>query len=144
MNGYHYLLRGFVVWLVIIVAESLHGTARELWLKPLVGDFRARQIAFFSGMALILLVALLFVRWLRAESQRQLLHVGLLWALLTLVFEFALGLIVLGYSWRRMGEDYNLARGGLMGLGVIWLLFAPLLAARLRGLITPKQREVTP
>jgi apolipoprotein N-acyltransferase len=120
------------VWLVIIVAESLHGTARELWLKPLVGDFRARQIAFFSGMALILLVALLLVRWLHTERHRQLLHVGLLWAALTLVFEFSLGVFVLGYSWQRMGEDYNLARGGWMGLGLLWLLFAPLLAARLR------------
>ena len=98
-KGLLYLLRGFAVWGVIILAESLHGTARELWLKPLVGDFRARQMAFFSGMALILGVALLFVRWLRAESNRQLLRVCLLWAGLTLSFEFAFGRFVLDYPW---------------------------------------------
>jgi hypothetical protein len=54
----HYLLRGLAVWGVMILAEPLHGTARELWLKSLVGDFRARQIAFFTGMALILTMAL--------------------------------------------------------------------------------------
>lgn len=138
MKGQHYLLRGFIVWLVIIVAESLHGTARELWLKPLVGDFRARQIAFFSGMVLILVVALLFVRWLRAESNRQLLHIGLLWAVLTLVFEFSLGLFVMGYSWQRMWEDYNLLRGGLMGLGLVWLIFVPQLAAKIRQIVGAK------
>lgn len=143
MKGQQYLLRGFVVWLVIIVAESLHGTARELWLKPLVGDFRARQIAFFSGMALILIVALLFVRWLRTESKQQLLHVGLLWAVLTLLFEFSLGLFVLGYSWQRMWEDYNLLRGGLMGLGLVWLIFVPQLAAKLRKVVGAKPSIAT-
>lgn len=143
MKGQQYLLRGFVVWLVIIVAESLHGTARELWLKPLVGEFRARQIAFFSGMALILIVALLFVRWLRTESKQQLLHVGLLWAVLTLIFEFSLGLFVLGYSWQRMWEDYNLLRGGLMGLGLVWLIFVPQLAAKLRKVVGAKPSIAT-
>ena len=127
-----YLLRGFAVWCVIIMAESLHGTARELWLKPLVGDFRARQIAFFSGMALILTIALVFVRWLHTESQLQLLKMGLLWLVLTLAFEFSLGLFVLGYSWERMWEDYKLLKGGLMGLGLIWLIFAPWLATMAR------------
>ncbi|MFN7928007.1 MAG: hypothetical protein U0Y68_08670 [Blastocatellia bacterium] len=111
------------------MAESLHGTARELWLRPLVGDFRARQIAFFSGMALILALALIFVRWMRAGNFRQWLVVGIFWMLLTATFEFGLGLWVMGYSWARMWEDYNLARGGLMGLGLLFLLLAPSLAA---------------
>lgn len=139
----HYLRRGFAVWCVIILAESLHGTARELWLKPLVGDFRARQIAFFSGMVLILTIALLFVRWLRAASKQQLLKVGLLWMVLTLMFEFSLGLLVLNYSWERMWQDYNLAQGGLMGLGLLWMLFAPWLAFKLRAAFTVHRREVT-
>lgn len=141
MKSANYLLRGLAVWFVIIVAESLHGTARELWLKPLLGDWRARQFAFFSGMLLILLIATAFVRWLRTKSNRQLLKVGLLWATLTLAFEFALGVLVLGYSWSRMWEDYNLARGGLMGLGLLWLLVAPLLATRLRNAFPLNQRR---
>ncbi|HMV51986.1 MAG TPA: hypothetical protein PLD20_07415 [Blastocatellia bacterium] len=132
----HLLLRGLAVWGVIILVESLHGTARELWLRPLLGDFRARQISVFTAMALILLVALLFARWLRATQRRQLLAVGALWVLLTVAFEFGLGRFVLGYSWTRLLEDYNLARGGLMGLGLVFLLFAPLLAAKMRDLRT--------
>jgi hypothetical protein len=137
----HFLRRGFAVWCFIIFVESLHGIAREIWLRPLVGDFRARQIAFFSGMILILTVALIFVRWLRTQGKEQLLHVGLLWMVLTLLFEFSLGRLVLGYSWQRMFADYNLARGGLMGLGLLWMLCAPLLAARLRGLLTLYRRQ---
>lgn len=41
--------RGFAVWLVIIAAEILHGAIRVMFLEPLVGDFRARQIAVLAG-----------------------------------------------------------------------------------------------
>lgn len=132
-GGAGYLWRGLAVWLVIILAESIHGTARVLLLQPRVGDIRARQIAFFTGMALILTIALLFIRWIRARDARQLLHVGLLWMAMTLLFEISLGRFALGYSWDRILSDYNLPKGGLMGFGLLFLVIAPRLAARLRG-----------
>lgn len=51
----------------------------------------------------------------------------------TLVFEIALGRLVLNYSWERMVLDYEIAQGGLMLIGLAVLLFAPLIAATLRG-----------
>jgi hypothetical protein len=131
-----YLLRASAVWLVIVAIESAHGTLRELFLAPAVGDFRARQIAVFTGSLLILGVACLFVRWIRAGSTSRLLAVGLLWLFLTLLFEFGLGLFVLSYSWERMASDYDLSRGGLMPFGLVLLTLAPLIAARRRGLDT--------
>ena len=58
--------------------------------------------------------------------------VGLLWAVLIVLFEFSLG-AALGSSQQRMLSDYNMAEGGLMPLGLLFMLFAPALAARLRG-----------
>jgi hypothetical protein len=127
-----YIARAFLVWLIIIVAESVHGALRQAFLAPLVGDFPARRIAFFVGMLLIFLIAYLFVRWIRAENAKQLFAVGGMWAVLTLLFEFGLGFFVFGYSRERMFEDYDLSRGGLMGFGILFLIFAPVLAARLK------------
>ena len=59
------ILRGVAVWLIIMAVEMVHGIARTLWLAPIVGDFRARQIAVFTGSALILAVAVLFIRWMK-------------------------------------------------------------------------------
>lgn len=129
-----YLVRAFLVWLVIMFAESIHGTLRQLFLAPLIGDFPARRIAFFVGMLLIFLIAYLFIRWVQAERTKQLFIVGLLWAILTLLFEFGLGFFVLGYSRERMFEDYDVSRGGLMGFGLLFMLFTPLLAAKMRGM----------
>jgi hypothetical protein len=133
-------LRGIVVWLVIMLAETLHGTARNLWLAPYMSDLSARQVSFFSGTILILAIATLFAPWLRA-SRSQLLKIGLLWAMLTAAFELALGRFVLRYSWERILADYNLFQGGLMAFGLVILVFAPLIAARLRHRLVNYQRN---
>lgn len=133
-----YLGRAFLVWLLIIFAESVHGTLRQIFLAPVVGDFPARRIAFFVGLLLIFLIAYLFIRWINAPSAKALFAVGLMWTLLTALFEFALGFFILGLSRERVLEDYDVSRGGLMGFGLIFMLFAPYLAARLRGLRTQK------
>jgi hypothetical protein len=125
-------------------AESVHGTLRTLFLAPQVGDFRARQISFFTGMLLIFGIAYLCVRWIRAERTSSLFGVGLLWLILTVFFEFGLGLFILNYSWERMLEDYDIARGGLMGFGLLFMLFVPFLAAKLRdGKLNRRRLEVS-
>ena len=126
--------RSIAVWVLIIVVESVHGTFRQLFLAPVLGDFQARRVAVFTGMALIFLVALVTVRWLAARGTREHLIVGALWMALTVCFEVVLGRAVLGYDWCRIFEDYDLSRGGLMGLGLVAMFFTPLVAARVRKL----------
>lgn len=126
------LLRGLKVWLVIIGAEILHGTARVILLQPLIGDFRARQLGVFTGILIILAISYLFIGWLRAANNWQLLCVGLLWLGLTAAFEISLGRL-LNLSWERIFSDYDIANGGLMGFGLLFLVFAPLIAAKIKG-----------
>jgi hypothetical protein len=56
------LLRGLVVWVLFMSAEVLHGTARILWLEPLTGDLKARQISVFTGLAIIMAIAIASIR----------------------------------------------------------------------------------
>jgi hypothetical protein len=130
-----YFARAFAVWLLIIFAESIHGTLRQMFLAPVLGDFPARRVAFFTGMLLIFLIAYFFVRWIDAPNKKALFIVGLMWAILTLAFEFGLGYFVLNYSTERMLEDYDLSRGGLMAFGILFLVFAPYLAAKARKIL---------
>lgn len=127
-----FCLRAFAVWLVIITVESFHGALRQALVAPVIGDFNSRRIAFFVGLALIFAVAWLTARWLAAPDRRALYLAGLLWMILTACFEIGLGRFVLGLGWPRMLEDYDVSRGGLMGFGLIFLLFAPTLAATAR------------
>jgi hypothetical protein len=126
------LQKGFVVWLLLMGVESLHGMVRIVLLEPGLGDVRARQVAVLTGSLLILTLAFFCVHWIGATTKRQLLEVGGLWLLLTIAFEIGLGRFVMHLSWERIAADYNLFAGGLMPLGLIVLALAPLLATLLR------------
>jgi hypothetical protein len=125
--------RAFVIWFVLIAVETVQGVLRTALLQPVVGDFRARQIAVFTGALIILAVAYLFSRWLGVTSVAKLLGIGVFWLFLTLLFEVVLGRFVLGLTWSRIGSDYDLSRGGLLPIGLVALTLSPLIAVRLRS-----------
>lgn len=127
-----YIFRAFAIWLLIVFAESVHGTLRQLFLAPLVGDFSARRISFFIAVLLIFLITYFSIRWINAPTVKSLFAVGLMWMILMTLFEFGLGHFVMNYSRERMLEDYDLSRGGLMAFGLLFMFFAPWLAAKLR------------
>lgn len=125
--------RAFAVWCLILALEVVHGVLRTMWLVPLLGDLRARQVGVLTGSLLILVVAVLTIRWIGSRGRRDLLRVGLLWVVLMVVAEVLLGHVVFGYPWSRIAEDFDVTRGGLLGLGMLILAAAPWLASRWRG-----------
>jgi hypothetical protein len=135
------MLRAFAVWLVIIAAETVHGILRGVLLVPIAGDLPARQIGVLIGSLLIFTMAYLFIRWIAAKTKPQLLGVGLLWVVLTVLFEIGLGRLVLGLPWERITEDYDVARGGFMGLGLLFMAVSPLLAAWFRRSCFPSANQ---
>jgi hypothetical protein len=124
--------RALLVWMLIIFAETMHGMAREIFVAPALGDLRARQLGVLAGSFIILLIAWLAARWLGATQRRAQLMVGAFWVALTLLFEILLGRAT-GASWERILSDYNPAQGGFMVAGLAVMLFAPLLATKLRN-----------
>lgn len=129
------ILRGMVVWCGIIIVEVCHGIARTVFLAPVVGDVRARQIAVFTGSILILIVAASFIGWIRPARVGEAVAVGVVWLLLTLAFEIAFGRYVVHAPWARIASDYDLLRGGLLPIGLVVLTMAPLIAARVRHVL---------
>lgn len=123
------LRRGAAVWIVIMLAETVHGIARRLLLEPLVGDFRARQIGVFVGSAIIFAIAFVFVRWLKGWRPMDYLAVGFLWVVMTVGFEMFLGRVLMQASWERIWSDYDIGGGGLMLFGLLFMFFSPLATA---------------
>ncbi|MBE9109396.1 hypothetical protein IQ273_08200 [Nodosilinea sp. LEGE 07298] len=128
------IFKSIVVWLVFILAESVNGTVRTLWLIPALGPSLAHTVSFIIGSLLIVTLATLFVPWLKL-SRWQGLGIGLLWSSLTLAFEVGLGRLGLGYSWSQIGADYDIAHGGLMPFGLVLMALSPLIGRQIwRGL----------
>ena len=124
-------LRAALVWMLIMLAETGHGIVREVFIAPIIGGLRARQLGIFVGCVIIFVIAWLTTRWMNARSLRDQFAVGAFWVVLTLAFEFALGR-ALGASWSRLLSDYNPAQGGFMLFGLAFMFITPWLTRRLR------------
>ena len=124
--------KALVIWLLIVIAESIHGIVRQFFIAPMIGDMPARQVGVLIGSVIIFAIAWACIRWINARSFAEQFRVGLFWVVLIVIFELSLG-AALGYSRERMLSDYNMAEGGFMGLGLLFMLFAPVLAAKARG-----------
>ena len=121
--------RAALTWMLMMLAETVHGAGREIFIAPVIGSLRADQIGVFTGSALVLLIAWACSRWLSATSLRSQLGIGVFWVALTVVFEFTLGRAV-GMSWTRILADYNPSLGGYMLLGLAVMFIAPWLTRR--------------
>jgi hypothetical protein len=107
--------RAFLTWLGLAVVMFANGTARVLLWQPWLGEHVARQVATGAGVLIVLGFAFLFVRRLAEPTPAELLGVGTLWLVLTLVFEFGLGYVT-GASWEAMLADYDVLAGRLWPL----------------------------
>jgi hypothetical protein len=121
-------IRSLDIWVFLMAAETIHGTLRALFLAPVIGDLPARQASVFIGSALIFAITFLLIRRFKSATTQQLLEVGLLWVILTVVFEFIVGKYLLQMQWDRLWSDYDLAAGGLMPIGLLIMALSPLLA----------------
>jgi hypothetical protein len=99
------------------------------------------SIAYSDPKATRSVIASLFVRWLQVSRFSQLLYIGVLWLLLTVVFEMVLGRLIFDYSWSQIAADYNLLQGGLMPIGLVLLTLAPFIAAKIRGVLPDRTQQ---
>jgi hypothetical protein len=121
-----------VAWLALLVVMFANGMARVLVLQPRLGEDRARQLACLTGLVVVFAVAWVFVRSQPSVGSKALLGVGALWLFVTLAFEFGLGRLVSGLSWRELLADYNVVRGRLWAFVLLGTFVAPWFWGRLR------------
>jgi hypothetical protein len=124
--------RALAVWLLIAVLETVHGIVRGLWLVPALGEVAAQRLGFAIGSALVIVVAWLTSRWLEARTRAAQWQAGLLWLLLMLGFELAIGR-ARGFGWARIAAEFDPRQGGFMLFGLLLMGLAPMLGAWLRG-----------
>lgn len=125
------LLRAFVIWLVFITVESVLGTLRVLFLERRMGAALAQRIGLIIGSAALLIVAYLFI-WIRAEGRAHSLKWECCGWFLPSLSKWSFGNLR-GRSWKSLLADYDVTRGGLMPVALVLLLFAPLIAVKLRS-----------
>ena len=125
-----YWLRAVALWFLLMVAETLHGLWRAKVLATWIGDAAARDVSVFTGSFVILLITFACIGWIPARSARTLVLVGFTWVVLTIAYELALGRFAFHRSWGEIMSDFDLPHGRLLPVGLLFLMFSPLLAVR--------------
>lgn len=87
------MLKYILFWLSMIIIAVINGTARDLWYKKYIGELAARQISTLSLMLLLGMYINVIIKKYPPQSASQAFQIGLIWVLLTLGFEFGMGLI---------------------------------------------------
>lgn len=128
------LLKAALIWVGIALAETLNGIFRMKLLNRRLGDRGARRVGVFTGSILIFLVGWFTMPWIGPSSLPESLAVGACWLVLMLAFDIGFGRLVFRVSWKRIASDFDLRKGNLLTLGMIFLFLTPLLAGKIRGL----------
>jgi hypothetical protein len=113
-------------WLGMPVMAILNAIIREKVYKDTLGELASHQL---STITLIIFIGvytwLVSLGW-KIESARQAFTVGGIWLVLTVCFEFSFGRLVMKHPWGRLFHDYNIIKGRVWILVLVWTLLAPL------------------
>src|SRR5690554_2649757 len=123
------MFKYFLLWFPMLIIAIANGAGRE-WYNQFTGELFGRQI---STITLIIFFGL-YIYWVTNKfpfkSDADALLVGLLWLVLTLIFEFGFGLYR-GNTLNDLLEEYNIVEGKLWILVPLWVAVAPYLLSKI-------------
>jgi hypothetical protein len=121
-----------IAWLGGVLIGIGNGALREVVIARRVSELRAEQLSVLSGIgAFAGYHSLLQRRW-PLGSNREALEVGAAWGMLTILFEFSFGRLVTRRSWSELLGAYDLRRGRLWPLMLLWICLGPLITTAIR------------
>lgn len=125
------MLKYFLLWFAMLVLASANGIFREAWLKERLPDLQAHQVSTILLAILFTLFTYLVIRTWRPGSEQMAWMIGLMWLVLTLIFEFGFGHYVSNKPWSELLEEYNLLAGKIWIIIPVLILTLPWLFHRL-------------
>ena len=119
------VIRYILFWFVLLLTAMVNGVLREATYGKYMAELTAHQISTGTGVVLTGLCVWGLSRLWPLESQKQAWTVGILWLVFTLTFEFLFGHYIVGHSWQRLLQDYNLLAGRVWLLFLLWVAIMP-------------------
>ena len=120
-------------WIGMVAIAILNGLIREKAYGPYMGELPAHQLSTFIGILLFGAYIWVLTGTYPIKSSTQALIIGGMWLIMTVIFEFVFGHFVMGHPWSELLYDYNLIKGRVWSLVLIWTAAAPYLFFRLRS-----------
>lgn len=119
------ILKYTIAWLGLVVVAIINGAIREKGYKKYMSELRSHQVSTVTGIILFGVCIYIFSLIWKIQSAGQAITIGLIWLALTVAFEFVFGHFVMKHPWSKLLHDYNILKGRLWLLILIWTTIAP-------------------
>lgn len=131
-----FYIRSVVFWFVLLVLAIGNAVLRESTYKPLLTPYIgiwAHQISSIVGILLFFAAIYVFLKLSKEKYQiRELVCVGSMWIVMTLLFEVWMNMAVRHLSFRAVLATYYFWNGELWIFVLLSLVVSPLVAARVQ------------
>jgi len=109
----------------MLLVSIANGAIRDFTYGKHVNELAAHQLSTVSSVVLLGIVIRMFVRLYPPDSGRQAVSIGLLLMGMTIAFEFVFFPHVGSHSWAELLGNYNVFRGRVWVVVLVWIGIAP-------------------
>lgn len=117
----------------MVIIAIFNGLIRVKFYTKFLGELGAHQLSTISGVFLFGAYFWMVTGKWQIESTTQAVLIGLMWLLITVLFEFVFGHYVMGHPWQKLFSDYNVFKGRLWIVILLWTAVGPYLFYSLRN-----------
>ena len=114
----------FLLWIPMILIAFANATFRQLVFIKKMNELRAHQLSTITLIILCSIYVWFIFPHLYIPNIQQAFLAGGMWIMLTVLFEFSLGLFT-GRSFSTLLTDYNLMAGRIWLFFLLWLFLLP-------------------
>lgn len=127
------ILKSLIIWFCFIPVAILNGGLREYVLAKAIGEEWALPVSgIILSVCIFLITWPLLPRMIKAFTSKDGWLIGIGWALLTIVFEFAAGLAG-GSTVSELLAAYNPLSGNLWLLVLLTTLLSPVIVRKVKA-----------
>lgn len=119
-------------WPGMVLIGIVNGVIREYSYGPFMKELSAHQLSTVTGLLFFGLYIRFLTKIRPLSSTGQAIRIGAVWLCMTILFEFIFGHYIMGQPWSRLLHDYNILRGRIWLLILIWTSTAPYIFFKLK------------
>lgn len=125
------LFKSLAMWFVFLITAILNGILREELITPNLGEQAGHIISTIIFISAIFIGSSIFLSRMNTKlANKELLLIGFIWLILTVIFEFGFGHYIMGHPWSHLLAEYNIFNGRVWILVLAATTFAPLISGK--------------
>ncbi len=119
-------------WFLLMFVAIINAVLREGVYSLYLYELRAHQLSTITLVILIIILTFFVLKFCKIQlTTNELLIMGSIWVLLTIMFEFIAGHYIFGNPWDKLTADYNILKGRIWILIPLTTFVAPYLTKKL-------------